>query len=140
MEAWDQTNITHNLTTFPSPLTPLFGNPDSQPGTITKAFTAWHSTECRALGHLFDLDGIISFPQLRQDYGLPEAERLCYLQLRHWALHPQVQPKAECRLTTYKKWLITRTSDKKLISDLTKCYSRKTNTQRRACALGAGTR
>lgn len=84
------------------------------------AFTAWRTTECQALGHLFDPQGIISFTQLKKDYGLPEAERLRYLQLRHWALHPTFRPSAQRHITIFEKWLVTRTSNKKLVTDLYK--------------------
>lgn len=41
-----------------------------------KAVQAWLGPPCRSVGHLFDLLGIIPFIQLKEDYGVPETERL----------------------------------------------------------------
>lgn len=68
----------------------------------------------------FDVVGVVPFHQLQMDYGLPEGERFRYSQIRHWALHPQVKLDASRHLTSYEKWLLSRTTDKKLISDLYK--------------------
>lgn len=118
LHSWDKMVRQHELTTFPSPLTPLFDNPEFGPGMGETAYPAWRRTECQALGHLFDPYGIIPFPQLKIDYGLPESERLRYFQLRPWAMHSDIRPNAQRYLTPFEKWLITRTSDKKLITDL----------------------
>lgn len=95
LHTWDLTNKKYGLTTFPSPLTPLFDNPDFSPGTHRSLFARWRSTECQAVGHFFDVDSVIPFTQLKTDYGLTESERLPYLQIRHWVLHPKVRPQAQ---------------------------------------------
>lgn len=129
LNIWDRTNTRHALTTFPSPLTSFLDNPDFSPGFGRQAFQRWREAGCHALGFLFDKGDIIPFSRLRTDYGLPESERLRYLQIRHWAMHPENRTQTIRPLTQYERWLITRSSDKKLISDLYKLrLSRYTHT------------
>ncbi|XP_078518461.1 uncharacterized protein LOC144783270 [Lissotriton helveticus] len=118
LEVWDKVAVARELTSFPSPMTPIFDNPDFSPGLDTRAHATWRATPCRNVGHMFDLKGILPFQKVKEDYGIPETDRLPYLQVRHWVLQPSIQPGAQCRLTPYEKWLLTRTSDKKTISDL----------------------
>lgn len=120
LRAWDQTNIRHGLTTFPSPLTPLFDNPEFPSGFHRAAYPGWRTTGCFPLGPLYGPSGVVPFHQLCRDYGIPATDTFQYLQLTHWASRTEIRTQADRRLTQFERWLITRTSDKKLISDLYK--------------------
>lgn len=84
LKAWDQTNTRFALTTFPSPLTPLFDNPAFPPGVPRGAYAAWRATGWFALGPLYNPSGLASLSQLSTDYGIPETDTYQYTQLMHW--------------------------------------------------------
>lgn len=60
----------------------------------------------------------MEFLQVKNKYGIPESEQYRSLQVRHWVLQPEMKAQGSRKLTKYEKWLLTRQSDKGLITDL----------------------
>lgn len=118
MQVWATVSTKRGLTTFPSLMTPLFDNPEFEPRTDRRAFAQWRSSECRSAGHLFHLDGFFQLLDLTQYYSLQHPKRYQYFQLRHWLMHPEVKPLVGRKMTAYKKWLVTKDTDRHLITEL----------------------
>lgn len=112
---WDEVAVKRGLTSLPSPLTSFLDNPDFSPGLDRRAFSVWKRAKCIRAGQFFDLDGILPFTDLKNDYAIPESARLQYLQIRHWLLHSDIRPNTARKMTAFEKWLYTKTSDKHLI-------------------------
>lgn len=55
---------------------------------------------------------------MRSQQGLLELERFHCQQIRHWVMHPTIQPLAQRHLTAFEKWLLSKTDDTHLISQL----------------------
>lgn len=51
-------------------------------------------------------------------FGIPKEAYWQYLALRHWVTQPHVQPHTSHPLTKFEVWFITRTSDRRLLSDI----------------------
>ena len=118
MKAWDSVALNKGFTTFPSPYSPIIGNPDFTPGMAEEDFREWQKGKCKHLGDIFDTDGIMSFDRVHRAYFLPEAERWRYIYVRHWALHPTVKPLAGRQFTPFERWLTNKDSDKRTLSDI----------------------
>lgn len=118
LHAWDNTAISRNLTTFPSPITPIVLNPDFTPGMDHRAFQHWTNEGTRSIGHFFDLSGPIPFHTFRTKHKIPKTERYRYFQIRHWVTQKETREGAERKLTLFERWLLTRHTDAKLTSDL----------------------
>ena len=116
--AWDRVAYTKGLTTFPSPLSPITSNADFSPGLKDQNFKEWQDTNCKHAGKLYDLEGIISFEQLKRDRGLPETERHRYLQVRHWVMQPSIKSYVGRPLFPFEKWLVTKSNDKRNLSSI----------------------
>ncbi|KAJ1091583.1 hypothetical protein NDU88_004702 [Pleurodeles waltl] len=67
---------------------------------------------------MFDETVLLTFVQMRSDYGLPEMERLCYFQVRQWVSQPSVRHGVQRGLTPFKKWLVTKPSNRHLVAEL----------------------
>lgn len=123
MRVWDSTVTKYNLTSFPSPLTPLLDNPDFTPGTDRLAYRDLRQSECQSAGHLFDLDGFLPFATLKDWYNLPNMHLFQYFQIQHWLMHPDIRPMVDRKMTPFEKWLITKDTDRRLISDIYRMLS-----------------
>lgn len=123
MRVWDSAATKYKLTSFPSPLTPILDNPDFTPGTDCLAYIDLRRSECQSAGHLFDLDGFFSFTTLRERYNLPKLRLFQYFQIRHWLMHPDVRPMVGRKMTPFEKWLITKDTDCRMISEIYRLLS-----------------
>ena len=92
MAAWDSVALTKDLTTFPSPFSPIIGNPDFTQALNDEGYRERQVTGCKHAGDLFGPEGLQSFERLRDSHGLSEGERWRYIHVRHWVTHPLERP------------------------------------------------
>lgn len=118
LRAWDGLALARGWTTFPSPMTPIVDNPDFPPGIASPTFQRWREQGCKRAGSLFDLEGLLSFTQLQQDYGLRNSDLYPYTQLTHWVTKPDILPHIYRPLTTFERWLMRKETDRHVISEL----------------------
>ena len=120
MRAWDSVATVKKLTTFPSPYTPIIGNPEFPIALAGDEFREWQTQGCKRLGDLFDITGLKSFTQIRQQYDISEKEQWHYMHIRHWAQQTHVIKEAGRPFTEFEKWLTYKESDKHLLADIYK--------------------
>ena len=127
---------------LPSQFSPILGNPGFPPADSGDDYRAWQTAGCKCIGDLFDLEGLKSFEQLKEDYGLPDGERFRYQLVQHWVSHPSIRGAGRPMMSP-EKWLITRTSNKRVLSDLFKLLQKDGHTGKTKGQLrwgeGAGT-
>ncbi|KAJ1210587.1 hypothetical protein NDU88_005949 [Pleurodeles waltl] len=99
-------------------MTPLGANPNFGLGLQLEALRRWYEGGCKRVGYLFDEQGVIPFDQIRETYGLTEADRMMYNQIRHWAMLPANRALIDRPLTPFEKWIVVKKDDKRVISEL----------------------
>ncbi|KAJ1188740.1 hypothetical protein NDU88_005497 [Pleurodeles waltl] len=114
LRTWDAVASRSGLTSFPSPMTPIGANPDFEHGLRLEALRRWYEGGCKRVGGLFDEQGVLSFEQMREAYGLREADRLMYYQIQHWALQPANRALIDRPLTPFEEWLLLKKDDKEV--------------------------
>ncbi|KAJ1144832.1 hypothetical protein NDU88_011126 [Pleurodeles waltl] len=112
LRIWDTVACRLGLTSFLSPMTPIGENPDFEPGLNLEGLKRWYDGGCRRVGSLFDEQGVLSVDQMKEMYGLREADRLMYYQVRHWALLRANRALIDRPLTPFEKWLLLKMGDK----------------------------
>ncbi|MEE6520766.1 hypothetical protein FKM82_018710 [Ascaphus truei] len=80
---WDCLKFKFKLTKTCSPMIPLFGNPDFDPGRPLNSFQVWRTAGITRVGDLFPMSGLTPFPELQKERNLPPAEIFRYLQIKH---------------------------------------------------------
>lgn len=78
LRVWDRLAVSREWTSFPSPMTPIVDNPAFPPGRASPTFHRWREQGCKRVGSLLDIDGLIPFPQLKQDYALLPSDAFPY--------------------------------------------------------------
>ena len=118
LNSWDTVCTRLNFTTFPSPFTPIYMNPNFTPALNPGNFDAWLRGDCLRIGDLFHKGEILPFSDCKFRYGLDESERFHYLQLRHWVMNPTIRAAAERPLLPFERWFRVASVSTGIISQL----------------------
>lgn len=115
---WDKVQRKHNRSTPISWQTPLIGNPDFPPVMDGVAYRAWQEANCKRVRDLIDSECLMDFATPQTNYPLLNSAKWQYLAVTHWVTIQWIQPHAGRHLLPFEKWLVMRSSDKKLLSDI----------------------
>ena len=118
LRTWDTVNASCQLTTYPSPYTPIHLNPDFTPGLDHVSFGVWYRSDCLMIRDMFSNGEVLNFPECKQRFGVPERERFHHLQIRHWVLQRDNQEAATRDLLPFERWIREAVGSRGITSQL----------------------
>uniref|UniRef100_A0A8C5N3B2 Reverse transcriptase domain-containing protein n=1 Tax=Leptobrachium leishanense TaxID=445787 RepID=A0A8C5N3B2_9ANUR len=125
VKLWDSVAVKCDLTSYPSPLTPILRNEEFPPGLCPQPFGLLEDAGLQRLVDFYPKGALLHYPDLQSTHSLPPSTFFRFLQMRDFITKPHLRAAALTKPSWFERLCLQEHYPKGLISTI---YSSITST------------